>query len=311
MGTKPKVRRLVQIIEALIEGHRNCLRSQALLHGSSFAELLEGYRASLDRFAKVKAEEAQESLPILRNLLDNFQEPHRAWAERQRSSADDFNLLETMGVHCKEVCHSRILAWLLDWRIDEYGTHAQRELGFRLFLQNLEKRLDPGSRHNVIAYAHDPSYWVRCEVPGRKSKIDVEIAAFGRFIIHIENKIQSPEGENETNREWEDLLERAKELEVPPENIHGIFLTLDGRRPKKLANNGFRPVGWARVARVIEEFAEQAEPDIVKLFARHYAAAVRKLAASKPQLKEIDDAEVMVQRTGAVPPEEMDGCTTA
>lgn len=294
MGAKPKPGRLVQLFEDVINGHSDALRSQGSLHKGPFADLLDGFRVSLDRYSKVEAEKARESLPTLVSLLDGYREPHAAWAERQRSSADDFNLLKAMGVDCKEVCHSRILAWLLDWRIDRYGTHAQGELGFRLFLRQLEKRLDPESKSRIVAYADKPSYWVSCEVPGTKSRIDVEIAARGRFVIHIENKIRAPEGENETNREWEDLQERANALGIPLANAHGIFLTLDGRRPRNVENNGFRPVGWNLIASVLEQFAEQAKPDDVKLFARHYSAAVRNLAASTPKVREIEDAEAMV-----------------
>ena len=311
MNKKPKPEKLIQIFEALVDGHRDALKSENAPHAATFSGLLDGFIVSLNHDSIVEAEKERESLPTLASLLDGYREPHAAWAKRQRSSADDFNLLEAMGVDCREACHSRMLAWLLDWRIDEYGTHAQRELGFRLFLRELEKRLDPASQCHIIAYADEPSYWVNCEVPGKKSRVDVEIAAIGRFIIHIENKILAPEGESETNREWEDLQDRAKELGVPRANIHGIFLTLDGRGTKNPENNGFRPVGWSRIARVFEQFAEQAKPDNVKLFASHYAAAVRKLAASKRQVKEASDAEVMAQRAGTVSTEEMGGCATA
>jgi hypothetical protein len=311
MNPKPKPEKLVKVFESLVDGHLDALKSDGALHAATFSGLLDGFVVSRNHDSIIEADKARESLPTLASLLDGYREPHATWAERQRSSADDFNLLEAMGVDCKEICHSRMLAWLLDWRIDEYGTHAQRELGFRLFLRELERRLDPASQGHIIAYADEPSYRVSCEVPGKKSRVDVEIAAAGRFVIHIENKILAPESENETNREWEDLQERAKELGVPRANTHGIFLTLDGRGPKNPDNNGFRPVSWSRIARVFGHFAEQAKPDNVKLFASHYAAAVRKLAASKRQVKETSDAEVMAQRARTVPSEEMGGCATA
>ncbi len=283
------------MFDNLIKGHNDCLKLQESIYQKPIADLLEGFLISLDRYDEVESENARQNLPTLMSLFDGYQVPYEAWAKRQRLSADNFNLLETMGVNCREVCHSKILAWLLDWRINEYGTHAQRELGFRIFLQQFEKRLDPENNCHIIDYADEPTYWVQCEVPGSKSRVDIEIAALKRFVIHIENKILAPEGENETNREWEDLLERAKELGIPRANIHGIFLTLDGRRPKNPENNGFRPVGWNLIAHILEEFAKQAEPNDVKLFACHYAAAVRSLVASKPQVKEIKDAEAIVQ----------------
>jgi hypothetical protein len=115
-------------------------------------------------------------------------------------------------------------------------------------------------------------------VAGKKSRIDVEIAANETFIIHIENKINAPEYEKETQREWEDLGERAKELAVPPESRHAIFLTLDGRAAGD--EDHFVPITWSRVARVLEKFADQAEAADVVLFSRHYAKALRRLSAS-------------------------------
>ena len=52
-------------------------------------------------------------------------------------------------------------------------------------------------------------YWVRREVSGDDSIVDVEIASRGQFLIHIENKIRSSEGEDQTDREWSDVSRRA------------------------------------------------------------------------------------------------------
>jgi hypothetical protein len=87
--------------------------------------------------------------------------------------------------------------------------------------------------------------------------MDIEVVASGKFIIQIENKILSLEGDNQTKREWCDLNKRTEP------NRHAIFLTLDGREADE---KNFRPVGWSRVARVLDKFAEQAQPPVVKLF---------------------------------------------
>ena len=74
--------------------------------------------------------------------------------------------------------------------------HAREgSLGFRFFLEEFGL---------PVKYA-DGKYRVRREVSGDESRIDVEVAERRKFVIHIENKIWSAEGDDETNREWRDL----------------------------------------------------------------------------------------------------------
>ena len=124
---------------------------------------------------------------------------------------------------------------------------------------------------------------------GDESIVDVEIACRGHFLIHIENKIWSAEGDCQTDREWSDLQERGQELGVPEKARHGVFLTLDGCEAK---NTGFLAIAWNRVARVLDQFANQAEPNDVKLFARHYAKAVRRLCVVDREDTEAEYAKV-------------------
>jgi hypothetical protein len=134
--------------------------------------------------------------------------------------------------------------------------------------------------------------------------VDIEIVSQKNFVIHIENKIWAAEGTDQTGRESRDLLERAKQLQIHENRCHALFLTLDGCPPK---NKVFRPIGWNRIAKVLDRFAKLAKPHDVKLFARHYAAAVRRLAVTEPEAKEIEHAEAMAERPTAMSAEEMDG----
>jgi len=271
MQTKRQAQELVHRFEALIE---------------SYVSLSKGVGGEQN------VDHSGGQTRVLNDLLPVYLAAHKTWAEKQKVSADEFNLLEVMEVETDEVCHSKILAWLLARRIDR-GTHAQGSLGFRLLLEELGTMPIAESHHLLkVTYADEPNYWVRREVSGSKARIDVEIAARRKFIIHIENKILAAEGQgktHQTHREWSDLKERAKKLGVPEADCHAIYLTLDGSKSK---NRHFRAVGWNHIARVLDKFAELATPPEVKLFARHYAKAVRKRAAVEPQKKKIEDAEV-------------------
>ncbi len=226
-------------------------------------------------------EMTQDDLAVLPALLDGFQKARSAWEAKQVGLADEFNLFQVMGVADNEVTHSKILAWLLDRRLEQ-GSHAQGNLGFRLFVRELGPDLGAELTPQIMSYPNEP-YWVRCEVCGDESRVDIEIAARGKFIIHIENKIWSAEGEDQTHREWRDLTKRAYDLGVPMMNVHGIFLTLNGSTP---ACKTFVAVGWRRIVTVLERFAEQAQPPEVKLFVAHYAKAIRMLAVMEPKTEQ-------------------------
>lgn len=252
------------------------------------SDLVQRFQSLISRHTELRSKETARLQTVVARLLPGFREARKVWADSQRHTAEDFNLFEIMGVASDEVRHSKILAWLLDHRI-ERGTHAQGNLGFRLFLEEFagELRLENDSR--LTSYADEPNYWVHAEVSGDESRVDAEVAARGKFLIHLENKIYATEGEDQTNREWRDLQTRRRELGVPEDACHAIFLTLDGT---KAENENFHSLRWSRIAIILDRFAESAEPLDVKLFARHYAKAIRKMSVMEREEIEADDAEV-------------------
>jgi hypothetical protein len=252
----------------------------------TFAALLKGHDEVVNRCRRVTAETARHDRSELAALFKGFHEARSEWEAKQVTLADDFNLFQVMGVADDEVTHSKILAWLLDRRVEQ-GSHAQGKLGFRLFIEELGTELGSESTPTIRSYPDEP-YWVRCEVSGSQSRIDIEIASRGKFIIHIENKIWSSEGPDQTHREWCDLERRAKELGIPTANVHGIFLTLDGSQPE---NEHFVAVRWHRIVSVLDRFAEKAQAIEVKWFVAHYAKALSKLALTEPETEEGEDGD--------------------
>jgi hypothetical protein len=207
---------------------------------------------------------------VVDTLVPGYQEALHRVRRAQIRTADDFNLLELLDFAGDELRHSKMLSWLANSR----ETHAQGDLGFRLFL--VELGLDAG-------YA-DHRYSVRREVSGEQSRIDVEISARGKFLIHIENKVWSNEGENQLERESDDLRRRALVLAVPAERVHAYYLTPSGRIPSRPGL--FKPVRWRAVARVFERFSELAQAESVKWFTRHYAEALTALVIEPAEEEE-------------------------
>ncbi|HPD17122.1 MAG TPA: PD-(D/E)XK nuclease family protein [Planctomycetota bacterium] len=262
-----------------------------------FRGLLEGFVEADQRASQAEAANAAEDHREFGELLDGFERAIAAWRDAQKATADDFNLLSVLKVAGDELRHSRVLAWLLDHDLLRLGTHAQGNLGFRLFLEELALPRE---------YANG-GYRVHREVAGDESRVDLEVAARGRFLLWIENKIWSAEGEAQTHREWDDLQRRAAQLGVPADRVHALFLTLGGSPPQ---NPGFVAVRWRTIASVFDRFAVEAHPDDVKLFCRHYARALREMSSEPPGMQETknDQGEAVVQRGRALPdPELADG----
>jgi hypothetical protein len=245
--------------------------------------LLNQFAEHRDRANTLEQSQAADDRHQIHALLVGYNKTVESYRQKQEQVADDFNLLEVMRLTGKEIRHSMVLAWLLDHDLRKLGTHAQGNLGFRLFLSEFSIPID------YAGY----KYWVRREVAGDESIVDVEVACRGRFLIHIENKIWSCEGIDQTDREWSDLQRRAAELNVSASDVHALYLTPHGAKP---TNSNFRAISWGRIVRVLERFAEQAEPPDVKLFAAHYVRALRRFIVIQ-DISEEDHAERTLERS--------------
>jgi hypothetical protein len=263
--------------------HPRALTSQ---EQAQLADLIDGYLAALRRSREGHMPTPDRDMLTFQHLLRRHENSRQSYTKRQRESAEDFNLIAVLQVTDDEKRHSGMLAWLLDRRIEHLGTHAQGSLGFQLFLR--EMGLPAG-------YARE-RYWVRCEVAGEESRVDIEVAARGQFIIHIENKLRAAEGEDQTDREWRDLHGRADALGIARSGrqnaVHAIFLSRDDDLPQ---NPNFVPISWSRIAGVLEAFAARAKPTDVKLFAAHYAKALRKFTVTKSPREKMENEEEMAQ----------------
>lgn len=93
------------------------------------------FAALVDAYTNRRNGTTRSTERSLQDLLDAYEAKLTAWRKSEKSSASDFNLLETLQIASDEIKHSMMLEWLLDHRIERAGTHAQGKLGFRLFLK--------------------------------------------------------------------------------------------------------------------------------------------------------------------------------
>jgi hypothetical protein len=256
---------------------RDELADQVSVRALKFTDFLKGFGAArIIALARAK-EIAAKQVQGFQILLEDHSKALAIWEKTQQDKADRFYILEVLDLTHNEECHSRMLAWLLDRNYRRLGTHAQDRLGFRLFLSAL-------SALNISTSLADEPYFVRREISGDESRIDIEIAARGRFLMHIEVKIGAQEGHEQTNREWKDLRKRASELDIREDGLTGgiiaIFVTPSGRTA---TDPNFKAVSWRQIAQVLEDFGNQAQAQDVKLFARHYAHTLRDFIAVAEQ----------------------------
>jgi hypothetical protein len=245
---------------------------------AEYAALLEEFES---RSAKSRALEHQENRSLIVDielLLNEFGAKEANWRRGEAAVASMFNILEALGVVGDELLHSNALAWLLSRKMREAGSHAQGGLGLRLMLEEISWL----GIKLPLDWA-ETEYFVRREVAGEDSRIDVEVGMRGVFLIHIENKIWATEGEGQAQREFNDLRRRGINLGVPERSQAGIFLTPDGRSTREASE--FRAVSWGHMAKAFERFAVAAEAPMVKLFARHYAESIRRSVAKKIKMQ--------------------------
>jgi hypothetical protein len=263
--------RMRELFSRLLKNHSvfaaRARHSRAPL-AARFFSLLEQFREHRARADRLELAQAIDVHKHVTDLLAGYLKSVEIYRQRQESVAEDFNIFEVMQLTGKEVRHSMVLTWLLDRSLGKFGTHAQGNLGFRLFLNEF----------GLPAKYADANYWVRREVASDESIVDVEVACRGQFIIHIENKIWSSEGTDQTDREWRDLQRRAQDLELGDNQVYALFLSPHGTKP---ANVNFRPIPWGRIVHILEKFAELAKPFDVKLFAQHYARTLRRFIAGQ------------------------------
>ena len=156
-------------------------------------------------------------------------------AVRETNSPDAFSILDVLGIGADEVRHSSILAWLINPR----SRHGRGTEYLGAFLEAASISVD----EDVLRDCR-----VLTEYPGQESIVDIMVCARGRFLLYVENKILSPEGPDQLNREHRDLLRLADALRIPLPGIHGVFLTPTGLLPTTGDRQFWKPLSYDTLA---------------------------------------------------------------
>jgi len=130
----------------------------------------------------------------------------------------DFSILSVLHRENDELTHSRLVAWLLDPR----GDHNQGPLFLSALASLIGLEAAPVSLHRCV---------VRTEVAGPEAIIDVMLVWWDDFLVFVENKVWSPEGEAQVDREFRDLRYAGQAMGIAVDRQFAVFLTPSGRRP--------------------------------------------------------------------------------
>ncbi len=131
---------------------------------------------------------------------------------------ENFNLLDITSVGSDEVKHSGILAWL-------FSPTASHACGQRFLCSFLKAANIPISEKDIKKCN------VKTEFSGSEAIIDIIIYQPGVFLVYVENKIFAPEGVDQLNREYRDMVRIGESIRIPHEKMYPVFLTPNGRAP--------------------------------------------------------------------------------
>jgi|GEM_PF-1907983 len=161
-----------------------------------------------NRLIRLKVAETfiADFIALQRNLVASQEQPQ-------------INVFDLLSFGNNEVALSALLSWLLNERSRHY--HGN------LFLTTLVKLCNlPLPIESLVEYRVDTEH------SEQESIIDIKVYKKGEFLLYIENKILSPEGENQTFREFRDMERVGESYGIPSQYQFAIFLTPDGRQPK-------------------------------------------------------------------------------
>ena len=199
-------------------------------------------------YEKVLAEKRFHKINSLKHLMSQFITAKNSFIEKDASISANFNPLKLFNLELDENSHSNIIAWLFD----PYETHSQGNIFFKAFLDYFDYE---------ATYA-DYEYQVIREFSGQESIVDILVYS-KEFIFYIENKVLSLEGDNQTDREFSDMIRLAASLNIEEKKSHAIYLSPSGIRPQ---NENFKAISYLELARSMETTLESIASKYIRLF---------------------------------------------
>ena len=180
-------------------------------------------------------------------FIEEFIKMQEHFIKYDKAEASNFNPLLLFTPINDEKTHSNILAWLFD----PLASHSQGDLFFKAFLNYFNYKVS----YDTLKYK------VIREFSGLESIVDILIYG-NRFIFFIENKTLSLEGEDQTNREYRDLLRLAESFGIV-NDYHAIYLSPYGQTPQ---NENFKSISYHKLSSAFKLIRNEIGSEYVRLF---------------------------------------------
>lgn len=147
------------------------------------------------------------------------------------------NIFHDLRLVRDEQAHSAFLSWLFS----PSETHGQGDL----FLSQL---LGLCGLSDCFHARDDHTCTVATEFRGSDARVDIVVLVTSKFIIFIENKLNSREGPEQTQREYRDLQQQAEARGVPEEFRRAVYLTPIGSKPENDPEGDWVPLSHRDLA---------------------------------------------------------------
>ena len=229
-----------------------------MINVSEAERILTEFIVKKQEVASKTAEEIKQTMPMILSLLDEFDKQKELLREKHELTSPYINIFDILKLGHKEMLHSRILGWL--FKLDE--THEQGSLFLELFAEEYG-----------VSISSATNYEVRLEDADEESRIDIRVLQKNQFMICIENKIFSSEGEDQTLREYRDAKQKAKEYGIDLSNIKCFYLTIDGEAAEDQQH--FKSISWYDMCSLIEDYSKKAKSEKVRWFVSQYVESIR------------------------------------
>ncbi|MCX6923369.1 MAG: PD-(D/E)XK nuclease family protein, partial [Verrucomicrobia bacterium] len=165
----------------------------------------------------------------------------------------EFTVFNVLGTADYEIRHSNVLSWLLD----RGGSHRQESAFLELLWQIIKAE-------NSLPNLSFRDYSVTREGANENERFDIFIKAKNLdWVIVIENKLFSPERDNQLNDYFKDI--EGSYAKVP--NRLYFYLTPEGDAPAKEEDSqNWIAISYWAVGRAVKKFVDRDLPDRVKGF---------------------------------------------
>lgn len=97
----------------------------------------------------------------------------------------------------------------------------------------------------------------------------------GAFILYIENKVFASEGDEQIDREYQDMQRLGEALRVPKDRRFAVFLTPEGRPPMSGDVSMWRSVSYVDLADALRTVLQELPDGKVRSFVEDWTEIVR------------------------------------